>query len=172
MLQHPTTDATSTSSRPFLKWVGGKQRLLHDLNARLPLGKRSIEPILGGGSVFLGTAYRQYLLGDANPDLMAVLSALQSRPRDYIERASRLFTSQNWSEDSCELLRDEYMPENRLFHLWYVGSLMPCFLHVSLTFAPSSSSLRRPTIWLSLNLDFFMWRLPLGEFSTSTWFRF
>lgn len=108
MLQHPTTDAPSASSRPFLKWAGGKQRLLHDLKARLPLGKRLIEPFLGAGSVFLGTAYPQYLLGDANPDLMAVWAALQSRPREYIERASQLFTSQNWSEDSYYLLRDEY----------------------------------------------------------------
>ena len=36
-----------------------------------------------------------------------------------------------------------------------VGSLRPCLRQVSLTFAPSSTSLRMPTIWLSMNLDFF-----------------
>lgn len=41
-----------------------------------------------------------------------------------------------------------------LFHLSYVGSLMPCFLHVSPTLAPSSTSFKMPTIWLSLNFDF------------------
>lgn len=108
MLQHPTNHAPSTNSRPFLKWAGGKQRLLRELKARIPQGKRLIEPFLGAGSVFLGTAYPQYLLGDANPDLMAVWAALQSRPREYTERASQLFTSENLSEDSYYQLRNEY----------------------------------------------------------------
>jgi DNA adenine methylase len=115
MLQHPTTSASHTSSRPFLKWAGGKQRLLHDLKARLPLGKRLIEPFLGAGSVFLGTAYPQYLLGDANPDLMAVWAALQSRPGEYIERANQLFTTSNWSEDSYYRLREVYNMETDRF---------------------------------------------------------
>ncbi len=72
------------------------------------MGSRLIEPFLGAGSVFLGTTYPEYLLGDANPDLMAVWAALQSRPREYIERASQLFTIQNWSEDAYYRLRDEY----------------------------------------------------------------
>lgn len=115
MLQHPTPDSFSTSSRPFLKWAGGKQRILHEIKARLPTSKRLIEPFLGAGSLFLGTFYQEYLLGDANPDLMAVWTALQARPREYVERASQLFTSQHWSEDSYYKRRDEYNLQTDLF---------------------------------------------------------
>lgn len=59
------------------------------------------------------------------------------------------------------------MPLYWLSHVPYVGSLMPCRLHVSPTLAPSSASLRVPTIWLSLNLDFSRQRLLLGGFFTS-----
>lgn len=72
------------------------------------MGKRLVEPFLGAGSVFLGTAYPQYLLGDANPDLMAVWAALQSRPGEFLERASRLFVAANWSSVAYYNLRDAY----------------------------------------------------------------
>ena len=52
-------------------------------------------------------------------------------------------------------VRDRHARE-LVLHLWYVGSLMPCVLHVSPALAPSSTSLRMPTICASLNLDFFM----------------
>lgn len=51
-------------------------------------------------------------------------------------------------------------------------SFSSCFLHVSPILAPSSTSLGIATIWLSLNLDFFMWRLHRLEFSTPNWYRF
>jgi len=48
------------------------------------------------------------------------------------------------------------MPAERLFHLWEISSLMPCLRHVSPTFPPTSTSFRIATIWLSVNLDFFL----------------
>lgn len=44
--------------KPFLKWAGGKGRLINDIEARLPtdlrLGKIDtyVEPFTGGGAVF------------------------------------------------------------------------------------------------------------------------
>ncbi|MDP3812184.1 MAG: Dam family site-specific DNA-(adenine-N6)-methyltransferase [Hydrogenophaga sp.] len=108
MYQHPTNDALEANSRPFLKWAGGKQRLLQDIKARLPHGKRLIEPFLGAGSVFLGSSYPSYLLGDANPDLMAVWSALQNRPREFIERSSELFNASKCTAEAYYGLRNEY----------------------------------------------------------------
>jgi DNA adenine methylase len=38
--------------KPFLKWAGGKYRLVDKIKALLPEGKRLIEPFMGSGSVF------------------------------------------------------------------------------------------------------------------------
>ena len=51
------------------------------------------------------------------------------------------------------------MPAYWPFPLSYVGSLMPCFLHVSATFAPTSTSLKVDSIWRAQNLDVLMQRL-------------
>jgi len=40
-------------AKPFVKWVGGKRRLLPQLLARLPAAfKNYHEPFLGGGALF------------------------------------------------------------------------------------------------------------------------
>jgi DNA adenine methylase len=56
--------------KPFLKWAGGKYRILNHIKGVLPAGKRLIEPFAGSGAVFLNTDYDTYLLADANPDLI------------------------------------------------------------------------------------------------------
>lgn len=50
--------------RAFLKWAGGKFKLMDDLRRHLPEGKRLVEPFVGAGSVFLNTQYDAYLLCD------------------------------------------------------------------------------------------------------------
>ena len=101
--KHPTPQ-----SRPFLKWAGSKQRLLPSLLPLLPLGKRLIEPFVGAGSVFLATDYPSYVVNDANPDLVAMWSALKERPRQFIQDASALFCESNWSQGRYLELRDEF----------------------------------------------------------------
>lgn len=108
MQTHPTFTALSPASKPFLKWAGGKQRLLAEIRDLLPPGKRLIEPFLGAGSVFLGTDYSHYILGDANPDLMTVWTALQSRPREFMDDAEKLFSAENWSSEGYYRIRDEF----------------------------------------------------------------
>lgn len=108
MNKHPAAKCNPPASRPFLKWAGGKRRLLGFLMEHLPKEGRLIEPFLGAGSVFLGGNYSKSLLGDANPDLMAVWVALQTRPTEFIHRASMLFKQENLSKVAYYRLRDEY----------------------------------------------------------------
>jgi len=88
----PSSERPRTLIKPqTVSQVGRwQQRLLPELRQILPAGQRFIEPFLGAGSVFLGTGYPEYLLGDANPDLMAIWIALKSDPRGYVERAESL----------------------------------------------------------------------------------
>ena len=76
---------------PFLKWAGGKRRLLPDILAAFPAEfGRYYEPFLGGGATLLhmlserrGTAC---LASDSNPELISTYEAI----RDGVEGVIRL----------------------------------------------------------------------------------
>jgi len=86
---------TTVPIRPFLKWPGGKYRLIKKLLQALPPGKILIEPFVGAGSVFLNTDYPKYLLNDINPDLIHLLSFLKREGSSFIQEAHKFFTPQN-----------------------------------------------------------------------------
>ena len=66
------------TSKPFLKWPGGKYRLTNRINKKLGQGKRLVEPFVGSAAVFLNTDYQDYLLADTNQDLINLYLHLQS----------------------------------------------------------------------------------------------
>src|SRR5690625_4128135 len=51
-------------TKPFLKWAGGKFKIIDKILAELPKGQRLIEPFVGSGAVFLNAPYKQFLLAD------------------------------------------------------------------------------------------------------------
>lgn len=123
MHQHPTSSTAPSrpseslvcqryaGSRPFLKYAGGKQRLLKSLLPLLPTpgpGGRYIEPFLGAGSVLLATTAPTSLAGDTNPDLMALWVAVQARPLDVVRTAGHLFSPENHNELAYRRIRDEF----------------------------------------------------------------
>ncbi len=60
---------------PFLKWLGGKQRVRGHILSRLPtFSNVYYEPMVGAGAVFLEMArakrFGRAVIGDANPELM------------------------------------------------------------------------------------------------------
>ncbi len=69
----PAPQPGRPSAEPFLKWAGGKARLLPQLAPLLPrrMG-RYFEPFVGGGALFFRTAPAEAVLGDINPDLVNV----------------------------------------------------------------------------------------------------
>jgi DNA adenine methylase len=112
MHQHPEH---SLPSRPFLKWPGGKQRLMSQLLPLLPAAARFIEPFVGAGSVFLATNFERYVLNDANADLTAVWSALKTRPADFVERSAQLFVESNRNKEAFCRIREEFNNETDPF---------------------------------------------------------
>ncbi|MBD1872733.1 DNA adenine methylase [Nodosilinea sp. FACHB-131] len=69
-------------ARPFLKWAGGKSRLLSQYEPFLPTAIDTYyEPFLGGGAMFfhlVGRA-RRSVLGDINPELVNVYCCVRDR---------------------------------------------------------------------------------------------
>ncbi len=112
---HPASAPKLAPSKPCLKWPGGKSRLLPQLLPLLPPGRRLIEPFVGAGSVFLAADYESYVINDANPDLVAMWAALQSRPREYMLHAASYFVEANRSEESYLALRRRYNEETDAF---------------------------------------------------------
>jgi len=84
--------------RPFLKWLGGKYRIVEKITDVLPKGRKLIEPFVGSGAVFLNTNYDQYLLNDANTDLITLYQSLQERGAAFIEACRLLFVPKNNTE--------------------------------------------------------------------------
>ncbi|XYQ53195.1 DNA adenine methylase [Pectobacterium carotovorum] len=81
--------------RPFIKWAGGKTRVLPDLLPLLPKGNCLVEPFVGGASVFLNTDYPSYVLADINADLINLYQSAKNETEDLIRFSRGLFYHSN-----------------------------------------------------------------------------
>jgi DNA adenine methylase len=93
--------------KPFLKWAGGKYRIIDRIRAALPPGNRLIEPFAGSGAVFLNMDYPVNLVADSNADLINVFRHVQSEGKDFIEYCQQFFVSANNQADVFYRLRAE-----------------------------------------------------------------
>ncbi len=98
----------SSPTRPFLKWPGGKYRLLGHIQKALGPGQKLIEPFVGSAAVFLNTQFSRYLLADTNADLIALYANLRDGGEDFIEAAASLFTPYNNQASRYYALRSEF----------------------------------------------------------------
>lgn len=94
--------------KPFLKWAGGKYRIVEAIRRRLPSGRRLVEPFAGSAAVFLNTDYTEYLLSDINPDLIHVYRTLQLHGDHFIDYCKMLFTPENNTPERYYALREEF----------------------------------------------------------------
>ncbi len=81
--------------RPFLKWPGGKFRLVKTLQSYLPEVSCLVEPFVGAGALFLNSAYSQMILNDINADLINLYRQLQTGSEKFIADAKKMFVSRN-----------------------------------------------------------------------------
>ena len=72
------------AAQPFLKWAGGKRKLLNRILPKVPASIDTYyEPFLGGGAVFFalvarGVKFKRAVLNDLNTDLMETYQVIQS----------------------------------------------------------------------------------------------
>ena len=96
------------SSPPFLKWAGGKRRLLPQLLPLIPAGKRLIEPFVGAGSVFLACDFSHLVLADNNPHLISLYQHLQRDPTAVADAVRALFVEANRTPAAYLALRQRF----------------------------------------------------------------
>ena len=94
----PATTSTEdtrliAAARPFIKWAGGKSRLIEQYQPCLPTDfQRYHEPFLGGGALFFHIAPqlhaqgKQAYLSDLNPELVNVYQCVRDRLTPLIQR--------------------------------------------------------------------------------------
>jgi DNA adenine methylase len=86
--QSPRVGAT-----PFVKWAGGKSRLLAQLMPMLPVdisACRYFEPFVGGGALFFAQRPAKAVLSDANAHLCTTYEAVRDEVDAVIEKLREL----------------------------------------------------------------------------------
>jgi DNA adenine methylase len=77
----------AVSPRPFLKWAGGKGRLIQQYISYFPSSFETYyEPFLGGGAVFFYLVPRRSSLMDINPELVNVYRCIRDDVHQVIDR--------------------------------------------------------------------------------------
>jgi DNA adenine methylase len=113
-------EAVSTTTKPFLKWVGGKRSILDDLVMRMPAHYNTYrEPFIGGGALFFRVQPKRAALSDINFHLMltylavrddldgliAALKIHQSRhDKGYFMRARKRLSTEKGTTKTASLL--------------------------------------------------------------------
>ena len=100
---------------PFVKWVGGKGRLLSQLRPLLPRGverMRHVEPFVGGGALFFSRRPGRALLTDINPSLVATYTAIRDDVEAVID-ALRTLAARH-SKDAYYEVRSRYNRATRV----------------------------------------------------------
>jgi DNA adenine methylase len=91
-----STDTQDSKAKPFLKWAGGKTRLLPVLRTFLARQtfRRYYEPFLGGAALFFDTAPKTSVLNDRNPELIFCYQVVRDYPTEVFSILKRMPVSE------------------------------------------------------------------------------
>jgi DNA adenine methylase len=103
-----STPCSQTLTRPFLKWPGGKFRLVSTLKSHLPPTACLVEPFVGAGSLFLNTNHTQVVVNDVNPDLITLYQQIHANCETYIQEARKLFCPKNNNAKTYYRIRERF----------------------------------------------------------------
>lgn len=70
---------------PFVKWVGGKRQLLHEIDLHVPTFSTYYEPFVGGGAVLFHLQPRKAVINDSNSELTNLYKVIKDSPEELIE---------------------------------------------------------------------------------------
>jgi DNA adenine methylase len=106
---------TGDPMRPFLKWAGGKYRLVERIKTKLPQGLRLLEPFAGSCALSLNTDYQSYWLNDINADLINLYQVLQKEGTAFIEYCGEYFIPENNIPEKYYELRKQFNQETDIY---------------------------------------------------------
>lgn len=83
------------SNKTILKWAGSKVRIMEQLRPHLPKAKRLVEPFAGSCAVMMNTDYEQYLIADANIDLIRLYKQVKADDFGFVPSLIDFFIQGN-----------------------------------------------------------------------------
>lgn len=99
--------------KSFLKWAGGKGKILDFLYSYFPESNNFFEPFCGSGIVSLNSKYENCYLFDINNDLINTFNVLYSEKERFIGFCKDLFIYKN--EEDFYKIREDYNNTKDLF---------------------------------------------------------
>jgi DNA adenine methylase len=112
-------------NKPFLKWAGGKYRLLDKILKELPSGLRLVEPFAGSCAVYLNAPFDRALVCDLNKDLISLYRHIQQEGEKFIKYCASFFTLKNNTREAYLEFRTRFNassePRERAALLLYVN---------------------------------------------------
>ncbi len=94
--------------KAFLKWAGGKYRVLDAILEEIPRHSRFVEPFAGSCTVYLNVPSAKALICDINQDLIALYRQLQEEGESFITYCRSFFTRENNAKERFLALREEF----------------------------------------------------------------
>lgn len=101
------------TSKPFVKWAGGKSQLLDMIRKKYPKGiEKYCEPFVGGGAVLFDVLntynnnLKEVLINDINKELINTYIEIRDRDKEIIERLKEI--ENKYKEYSIEKRKELY----------------------------------------------------------------
>tara|TARA_R100001015_G_C4632016_1_gene195050 strand:+ start:1324 stop:2145 length:822 start_codon:yes stop_codon:yes gene_type:complete len=95
-------------NKAFLKWAGGKRKLLPKLLPLIGSPDVFIEPFCGSGVVWLNVESEKYLINDLNTDLISLFKELKETGPQFIEYAQSFFSHESNSSEVFYEFRERF----------------------------------------------------------------
>ena len=110
------TISKTNTARPFLKWVGGKARLVPEISKYLPEEYTNyFEPFVGGGAMFFAINPKTAYINDLNGVLISLYLNIKSDVERVIDSLSEL-EKQYCNLNSLEDKKALYLRQRELFN--------------------------------------------------------
>ena len=85
LFQYSRSKNINYSTKPFVKWVGGKRQLIDKLESKMPdTYNRYYEPFIGGGAMLLNLHPYNPVINDINGELINVYRQIKMNPESVI----------------------------------------------------------------------------------------
>ncbi len=94
--------------KPFLKWAGGKYRVLDKILRELPVGSQFVEPFAGSCAVYLNIEAKTALICDVNADLICLYQHIQREGKEFISYCQEFFAPSNNTKEKYIEIRNEF----------------------------------------------------------------
>lgn len=104
-----------TTSKPFLKWVGGKGKLAPQLKTYTPKKYNTFyEPFVGGGALFFYCMPAKAFINDINKTLMGAYKNVRDNPEQLIDCLSKM--QKNYYSNGKETRKQVYYEARHKFN--------------------------------------------------------